>query len=54
MLGPLAVWKDGREVRIAAAKQRALLAVLLLRRNELVPTERVVDELWGERPRRRP
>jgi predicted ATPase/DNA-binding SARP family transcriptional activator len=50
ILGPLAVWKDGDDVPIRAAKQRALLAVLLLRRNELVPTERLIDDLWGERP----
>jgi DNA-binding SARP family transcriptional activator len=50
ILGPLAVWRDGREVPVGAAKQRALLAVLLLHRNELVPTERLIDDLWGERP----
>jgi predicted ATPase/DNA-binding SARP family transcriptional activator len=32
------------------SKQRALLALLLLRRGELVPTSVLVDELWGERP----
>src|SRR5262245_20270871 len=50
ILGPLAVWRDGDEVAIRAAKQRALLAVLLLHRNELVSTERLIDDLWGERP----
>ena len=50
VLGPLAVWRDGSEVRLGAAKLRAVLAVLLLRRNELVPTARLVDELWGEQP----
>ena len=50
ILGPLVVSKDGREVPIGAAKQRALLALLLLRRGELVPTETLVHELWGERP----
>jgi DNA-binding SARP family transcriptional activator len=49
-LGPLAVWRDGREVPIGAAKQRALLTLLLLRRGELVPTEALLDGLWGERP----
>ena len=37
-------------LRSARREQRALLAVLLLRRNELVPTATLVDELWGERP----
>jgi len=50
ILGSLAVWQDGGEVAIGAAKQRALLALLLIRRGELVPTETLVDELWGERP----
>ena len=50
VLGPLAVWKDGRELSLRAAKQRAVLALLLLRANEVVPTARLVDELWGERP----
>ena len=50
ILGPLVVWRDGREVPIGAAKQRALVTLLLLRRGELVPTETLVDELWGEQP----
>jgi YVTN family beta-propeller protein len=35
---------------IASAKQRALLAILLLHANEVVSVERLIDELWGERP----
>ena len=50
ILGPLTVSRDGRELRLGGAKQRSVLAVLLLRANELVPTARLVDELWGERP----
>ncbi len=50
ILGPLAVWTDGSELALGAPKQRALLALLLLRRNELVPTATLVDLLWGERP----
>ena len=37
-------------MRLGAAKQRALLGVLLLHANETVSTGRLVDELWGERP----
>ncbi len=50
ILGPLAVWREGRELRLGGAKQRSVLALLLLRANELVPTARLVDELWGEQP----
>src|SRR5690242_19519508 len=50
ILGPVAAWNDGRELPLGGAKQRSLLAVLLLRPNELVPTPRIVDELWGEQP----
>jgi class 3 adenylate cyclase len=50
ILGPLTVSRDGRELRLGGARQRSVLAVLLLRANELVPTSRIVDELWGERP----
>ena len=50
ILGPLAVWEDGRELELGAAKQRALLAICSCTPNELVPTPRLVDELWGERP----
>jgi DNA-binding SARP family transcriptional activator len=50
ILGPLAVWREGREVELGPAKQRALLAVLLLHEGEAMATERLVDALWGERP----
>ena len=35
---------------VGAAKQRALLVLLLLRRGQLVPTSVLVEELWGGRP----
>ena len=41
--------RDGA-VELGAAKQRALLAVLLLHANELVSTSRLVEAVWGERP----
>ena len=50
ILGPLAVWDEGSELSLGGAKQRALLAVLVLRANEVVPTARLVDDLWGEEP----
>ena len=48
ILGPLAVTKEGAEVVLGRGKQRALLALLLLHANEAVPTDRLIDQLWGE------
>src|SRR3954463_15839508 len=50
LLGPLEVRENGHEVSLGGAKQRALLALLVLRANELVATEQIVDELWGDAP----
>jgi DNA-binding SARP family transcriptional activator/streptogramin lyase len=50
ILGSLEVRNGEHTVRLGAAKQRALLGVLLLHANEAVSTARLVDELWGETP----
>jgi DNA-binding SARP family transcriptional activator/basic membrane lipoprotein Med (substrate-binding protein (PBP1-ABC) superfamily) len=50
VLGPLEALCDGREIALGGAKQRAVLAVLLLRAGEVVPVERLVDEVWGDDP----
>ena len=50
ILGPLEVEDDGRLVPLGGSKQRAVLAILLLHRGEVVSVDRLVDELWGERP----
>ena len=47
ILGPLEVWDGGGEVSLGGPKPRALLAVLLLHPNEVVPADRLIDELWG-------
>jgi predicted ATPase/DNA-binding SARP family transcriptional activator len=49
VLGPLEVLRDGEAIELGAAKQRALLAVLLLHTNKVVPVDRLIDDLWGER-----
>jgi len=49
VLGSLEVWRDDRTVVVGAAKQRALLGLLLIRRSE-VGRDVLVDALWGERP----
>jgi hypothetical protein len=48
LLGPVEVRVDGRAVELAGAKQRLLLAMLLLAGGQQVPAGRLVDELWGE------
>jgi DNA-binding SARP family transcriptional activator len=51
ILGPLqVVGDDGREMAIAGRMPRALLALLLLRANEVVPSDRLVEELWAGAP----
>jgi DNA-binding SARP family transcriptional activator len=50
VLGPLELVVEGRTVEIVGTRQRALLAILLLRANEVVSRDRLIDDLWGERP----
>ena len=49
ILGPLEVLDDGRRLALAGSKPRALLALLLLHVNETLTTDRLIDDLWGER-----
>jgi DNA-binding SARP family transcriptional activator/tetratricopeptide (TPR) repeat protein len=49
LLGPLEVWDGAQWATLAAGKQRALLATLLIHANEPVSAERLIDELWGDR-----
>src|SRR6266542_1888495 len=48
ILGPLEVYDNGRPLALGGAKQRALLAILLLHANEVVPVERLLEDLWGD------
>ena len=50
LLGPLEVRLHGKPAKLGGQKQRGLLAQLLLNADEVVPTARLIDELWGERP----
>ena len=52
ILGPLEVLDEGRPVALSGQKQRALLVLLLLRANDVVPAERLIELLWGESPPR--
>ncbi|MEV0827522.1 BTAD domain-containing putative transcriptional regulator [Nonomuraea rubra] len=51
VLGPLAVWTpDGRPVRVPEVKVRALLAGLLIQAGRTVSADRLIEDLWGDRP----
>jgi DNA-binding SARP family transcriptional activator/tetratricopeptide (TPR) repeat protein len=50
VLGPLEVVEDGRRVPLDRRRLRALLAFLLLHANELVSSDRLIDEVWGPEP----
>jgi WD40 repeat protein/DNA-binding SARP family transcriptional activator len=50
ILGPLEVLDSGQVVRLGEGRQRALLALLLLRSNQVVSSDGLVEELWGEEP----
>ncbi len=53
LLGALEASGGGVCADLGPPKQRALLAVLLLRANEIVPVDVLLEELWGdESPRR--
>src|ERR1700722_7746665 len=45
VLGPLEVRDGGTVIAVGGARQRALLALLLLNANRVVPKDRLIDEL---------
>ena len=47
VLGPVRAWRGGHEVALGPPKQRAVLAVLVSRLNEIVELEQIVDGVWG-------
>lgn len=49
-LGPLEARAGDRVVPLGGPKQRAVLAVLLLRAGETVSVDTLIDEIWGDRP----
>ena len=50
ILGPLRVIDADRPIPLSGAKQRALLAMLLLEANHVVSSDRLIDRLWGDEP----
>ncbi len=52
LLGNLEVEANGALLDIGSPKVRAVFAVLVLNANEVVPTDRLIDLVWGEDPPR--
>jgi DNA-binding SARP family transcriptional activator len=50
VLGPLEVGGDDGPLELGGARQRSVLAVLVLNANEVVSTDRLIDALWGASP----
>jgi len=50
ILGPLEAGTEDSPLDLGGPKQRALLALLLLQRGEVVSTDRLIDALWGAQP----
>ena len=48
ILGPFQVEETGRRITIGGVRQRAVLADLALHANEVVPSEQLLVDLWGE------
>jgi DNA-binding SARP family transcriptional activator len=50
ILGPLEITHGGAPLTLPGAKQRALLALLLLNANDVVSSDRLIEELYEGRP----
>src|SRR5215831_10929349 len=50
LLGPVRVVRAGRELPLGGPRQRALLALLVLDAGRVVPTGRLIEELWRGGP----
>src|SRR5687768_10256777 len=50
ILGPLEVVDGERPLALGGHKQRSLLAMLVLHAGEVVSTDRLLADLWGEAP----
>jgi DNA-binding SARP family transcriptional activator/ABC-type oligopeptide transport system substrate-binding subunit/streptogramin lyase len=50
LLGPIEVLRNGSPVALGGAKARALLALLVLRANEVVSRDVLIEALWPARP----
>src|SRR5262249_15152754 len=50
VLGPIELWSAGRPQDLGPARERCVLAILLLTPRTIVPAETLIDRLWDTRP----
>src|SRR5215831_8431829 len=50
LLGPLLVRREAEVIPVPAARQRVVLAALLLRANQVVPIGELAEAVWDEGP----
>lgn len=50
ILGPLEVLDQHRRIEVSSAKERLLLAMLVVHANEMVSADRLIEVLWGATP----
>ena len=50
VLGQIEAVSARGDVALGSFKQRSLLALLLIHANQVVSTDRIIDELWGDEP----
>ncbi len=50
VLGPLEATKEKTSIPLGGRKQRCVLAVLLLKANQAVSKDKLIDAVWGDQP----
>ena len=48
VLGPVRAWRAETELELGASQRRAVLGLLAVRANQVVPRDELIDGLWGE------
>ncbi|CAM5278320.1 OmpR/PhoB-type domain-containing protein OS=Streptomyces pilosus OX=28893 GN=GCM10010280_66560 PE=3 SV=1 [Streptomyces pilosus] len=54
VFGTMTALHGARELSLGPPRHRALLGLLTVRLNQVVPVPQLIEELWGDRPPRRP